>query len=50
MGEIVYLKRNIAYTDSMVIANETGIQHESVMRLIKKHAQRLGKYECRKNQ
>lgn len=37
MEEIVYLKKNEAFTDSMVIAEGTGNQHESVVRILTKH-------------
>lgn len=44
MDELVYLKRDDAFTDSMVIANGTGNQHNSVMRLIKKQRAQLEKF------
>lgn len=44
MGEIVYLRRNDAFTDSMVIASETGNQHHAVTQLIRKHQSRLEKF------
>ena len=44
MGELVYLKRNDVYTDSMVVANGTGVQHKSVIALVKKQSKRLEKY------
>lgn len=37
MNELVYLKKNEAFTDSMVIAEGTGNQHESVVRILTKH-------------
>ena len=37
MGEIVYLKRNEAFTDSMVIAEGTGNQHSTVTKAIKRY-------------
>lgn len=37
MNELVYLKRDNAFTDSMVIATGTNNQHESVVRIIKKY-------------
>lgn len=37
MNELVYLKKNEAFTDSMVIAKGTGNQHESVVRILTKH-------------
>ena len=44
MGEIVYLRRNDAFTDSMVIATETGNQHHAVTQLIRKHQSKLEKF------
>lgn len=44
MGEIVYLRRNDAFTDSMVIANATNNQHKSVVKLIKQHMDYLEKF------
>lgn len=44
MGDIVYLKRDDAFTDSMVIANATNNQHKSIVRLIKQHQKRLEKF------
>ena len=37
MNEIVYLKADDVFTDSMVIANGTGNQHESVVAILKKY-------------
>ena len=37
MNELVYLKSDDAFTDSMVIANGTGNQHKSVVAIIKKY-------------
>lgn len=37
MNELVYLKKDDAFTDSMVIANNTDNQHESVIRIITKY-------------
>ena len=37
MEELVYLKRDDAFTDSMIIAEGTGNQHESVVRILTKH-------------
>ena len=44
MGEIVYLKKDEAFTDSLVIANATNNQHKSIVRLIKQHQKRLEKF------
>lgn len=44
MNELVYLKSDDVFTDSMVIANGTGNQHNSVMRLIKKQKAQLEKF------
>ena len=37
MGEVVYLKRNEAYTNSLMIAEGTENQHRTVQRLIQKY-------------
>lgn len=37
MNELVFLKRDDVFTDSMVIANGTGNQHKSVVAIIKKY-------------
>lgn len=37
MNELVYLKRDDPFTDSMVIANATENQHQSVVAIIKKY-------------
>lgn len=44
MNELVYIKRNDAFTDSMVIAEATGNQHQSVVVLIKKHQESLEQF------
>ena len=44
MNELVYLKSDDAFTDSMVIANGTGNEHESVVALLKKYRSRFEKY------
>lgn len=41
MEELVYIKRDDAFTDSMVIAEATGNQHRSVTALIRKHQSNL---------
>lgn len=44
MNELVYIKRNDTFTDSMVIAEATGNQHRSVTALIKKHQDTLEQF------
>lgn len=44
MGEIVYFRKNDAFTDSLVIAKATNNQHKSIVRLIKQHQVRLEKF------
>ena len=44
MNELVYIKRNDTFTDSMVIAEATGNQHRSVTALIKKHQDTLERF------
>lgn len=44
MNELVMVKKDEAFTDSMIIANGTDNQHLSVMRLVKKHLKRFEKY------
>jgi phage regulator Rha-like protein len=44
MNELVMVKREEAFTDSMIIADGTDNQHPSVMRLVRKHLKRLEKY------
>lgn len=44
MNELVYLKKDDAFTDSMVIAKATENQHNSVMRLIKSQRKRFEKF------
>ena len=44
MNDLVFIKKNDAFTDSMVIAEATGNQHNSVMRLIKKQKKQLEKF------
>jgi len=44
MNELVYIERNDAFTDSLVIAEATDNQHNSVMRLIKKQRESLEKF------
>jgi phage regulator Rha-like protein len=43
-NQLVTLYGNEVFTDSMVIANGTGNQHESVVRLIKEQHERLKKF------
>lgn len=42
--EIVYLRKDDAFTDSLVIAEATNNQHESLIRLIRQHQERLEKF------
>lgn len=44
MNELVYLKRDEAFTDSLVIAEGTGNQHKSVVAIIKKYQQDFEEY------
>ena len=44
MNELVFLKKDDAFTDSMVIANNTDNQHESVIRIISKYQKDLEDY------
>lgn len=44
MNDLVFLKRNDVFTDSMIIAQATENQHESVARIIKKHGKELEKF------
>lgn len=44
MNELVYLKKNDAFTDSMVIAKATHNQHKSVVAVIKKYHKDLEDY------
>lgn len=44
MSEILFLKNNDVFTDSMVIAEQTGNQHHAVTQLIRKHQKRLEKF------
>lgn len=44
MNDLVYLKKNEPFTDSLVIAEQTGNQHSSVARLIKTQKKRLEKF------
>ena len=44
MGEIVYFRKNDAFTDSLVIAEATNNQHKSIVRLIKQHQERLERF------
>lgn len=44
MNELVYLKKNDAFTDSLTIAEATDNQHNSVMRLIKSQKKRFEKF------
>lgn len=44
MNELVYLKSDDAFTDSLVIANATDNSHHAVTQIIKKHRDRLEKF------
>ena len=44
MNDLVYLKRDEAFTDSLVIAEGTGNQHKSVVAIIKKYQQDFEEY------
>jgi phage regulator Rha-like protein len=44
MNKLVMVKREEAFTDSMIIADGTDNQHPSVMRLVRKYLKRLEKY------
>lgn len=44
MNDLVYLKRNDAFTDSMVIAEATNNQHKSVVAIIRKYHKDLEDY------
>ncbi|MDA8220110.1 MAG: hypothetical protein M0Z35_00020, partial [Desulfitobacterium hafniense] len=43
MNELVTIKGNEAFTDSLVIAEGARIEHESVMRMIEKYDQKLSR-------
>ena len=45
MDELVYLKRNDAFTNSLVIAEGTQNQHESVIRILTRYQGDFGKLE-----
>lgn len=42
MNELVYLKKDDAFTDSLVIAEGTGNQHSTITRLIRKYPKDFG--------
>lgn len=44
MNEIVFLKNDDVFTDSQVIAEQTGNQHHAVTQLIRKHSKRLERF------
>lgn len=44
MNDLVFLKKDDVFTDSLVIAEQTGNQHKSVTALIKKQHKRLEKF------
>ena len=41
MGEIVYLRRNDAFTDSLVIAEGTGVEHRKLKNAIRKYQEQM---------
>ena len=44
MNELVYIKRDDAFTDSKVIAEGTGVAHRKLKEVIKKHSDRIEKF------
>lgn len=44
MGELVFLKRDDCFTNSLLIAEGTGVGHEKIKRAIKKYKRQLEKY------
>lgn len=44
MNDLVYLKRDDVFTDSLVIAEQTGNQHHAVTQLIRTHKHRLERF------
>lgn len=44
MNDLVFLKADDVFTDSLILAEATNNQHTSLMRLIKKHKARLEKF------
>ena len=44
MNDLVFCEKKEVFTDSMVIANETGNQHESVVRLISNNIDRMRRF------
>lgn len=44
MNDLVYLKKDDVFTDSLVIAEQTGNQHQSVTKLIRKQKKRLERF------
>jgi len=44
MNDLVFLKKDDAFTDSLVIAEATENQHESVVRIISKHKKRIERF------
>ena len=44
MNDLVYLKKNEAFTDSMVIAEGTGNQHHTITRLLRKYRKDFEEY------
>lgn len=44
MNKLVYLKKDDAFTDSLVIANGTGVEHRKIKASIKRHHDQLEKF------
>lgn len=44
MDNLIVIRRDDVFTDSMIIANGTDNQHKSVVRLVRTHLKRLEKY------
>ena len=44
MNDLVFIKRNDAFTDSKVIAEGTGVAHRKLKEVIRKHSSRIEKF------
>lgn len=44
MGEIVYLRDDDAFTDTLIIAESTDNKHHAIMQMVRKHQERLEKF------
>lgn len=44
MNDLVFLKKDEAYTDSMVVANGTGIEHRKIKNAIRKHQKSMERF------